>query len=53
MKRQRYVFTIRIAGDGRTPEEAWADAVACFAEDPGGYDNDDFTVERESEDQTG
>lgn len=31
----RFEFPIRLAGDGDTPEEAWADAVEGFTLDPG------------------
>ena len=30
-----YEFTITLSGEGDTPEEAWADAVAAFSNDPG------------------
>ena len=30
-----YHFTVTIQGEGQTPEEAWADAVAAFEQDPG------------------
>jgi hypothetical protein len=30
-----YLFTVTLQGSGDTPEEAWADAVEAFIEDPG------------------
>lgn len=31
----RYEFTVTLSGEGDTPEDAWADAVASFTDDPG------------------
>ena len=30
-----FLFTVTLQGSGDTPEEAWADAVEAFIEDPG------------------
>lgn len=30
MAKQRYRFTVEMAGVGETPEDAWEDAVECF-----------------------
>tara|TARA_A100001391_G_C4835320_1_gene215353 strand:- start:300 stop:437 length:138 start_codon:yes stop_codon:yes gene_type:complete len=30
-----YLFTITLQGSGDTPEEAWADALEAFEQDPG------------------
>jgi len=30
-----YLFTITLQGSGDNPEEAWADAVESFEQDPG------------------
>lgn len=35
MEKRTYVFNISIMGIGRSLEEAWADAVKEFAEEPG------------------
>ena len=42
---QRYNFQVWISGDGNSPDEAWEDAVACFTEDPGAYDDSTYTTE--------
>lgn len=31
----RYNFTVYLAGEGATQDEAWTDAVEAFAADPG------------------
>jgi GTP cyclohydrolase III len=36
----RYEFTITIAAEGKTPEEAWEEACNAFAEDPGATPED-------------
>lgn len=33
----KYLFTIELSGVGDTPDEAWADAVEQFSQDPGLY----------------
>jgi hypothetical protein len=47
---KRYYFPIILSGTGESPEEAWQEAVECFADDPGSFDYDDFT-EEELEDE--
>jgi hypothetical protein len=32
---QRYLFTLELAGEGETPEEAWKDACEAFEQDNG------------------
>jgi hypothetical protein len=39
---KHYIFKVTLSGYGKTPEEAWDDAVETFAQDPGGYDDGDW-----------
>ena len=32
---KKHYFTIQISGEGKTAQEAWDEAVECFAADPG------------------
>ena len=41
----RYEFKVTLAGYGETPEEAWQDAIEGFYDDPGSYDDDEWTVQ--------
>ena len=44
----RYEFTITIAADGKTPEEAWNEATEAFCLDPG-CTPEDYKFEKEEE----
>ena len=48
-KEKRYLFSITIAGDGTTPEEAWNDAVTSFSMDAGCCPDEYETEEVETE----
>jgi len=43
---KRYEFTITIAANSETPEEAWREAVEAFSMDPGSMP-EDYEVEEE------
>lgn len=45
---KRYEFTITLAGQGETPEEAWQDAVEQFSIDPGSPP-DEYIIEDQEE----
>lgn len=49
----RYLFTIELSGEGDTVEEAWADAVECFNQDPGLYHSASSYAEGELVDEDG
>lgn len=44
----RYEFTITIAANGKSPDEAWTEAVNAFCQDDGGCP-DDYKFEEEDE----
>ena len=41
----RYEFTITIAGEGDTPEEAWDNGVEAFSDDPGATPDEFVRIE--------